>query len=168
MDESEDQQVPLMERASEDRREKVPLTARLLLRESLTARLAAGIIAIVTVLITIVGGILARLVDHPEFPTIGKGLWFALQTVTTVGYGDVTPKNSDGRFIAAVVVLVGIAFIALITAAVTASLIEGSRRRFAQSEVDLTRALRQVSERLARIEAAVERPAPPRAPDGFN
>lgn len=79
---------------------KVPLTARLLLADSLTARRAAGIIAAYTVLVTVVGGILERVLDHQEYPTIGKGLWLALQTVTTVGYGDVTPQRSVGRFIA--------------------------------------------------------------------
>jgi hypothetical protein len=59
----------------------VPLTVRLLLRDSITAASRAGF----TVLITVAGGILERVVDHQEFPTIGKGLGFALQTVTTVG-----------------------------------------------------------------------------------
>jgi voltage-gated potassium channel len=145
--------------------EKVPITARLLLRESLTARRAAAIIAGFTVLITVAGGILERLADHREFPTIGRGLWFALQTVTTVGYGDVTPKQADGRFIAAVLMLAGIGFLAVITASVTASLVESSRRRFAvQSEVDVTRRLEEISDRLARIEAAGQS-APPSSPD---
>jgi Ion channel len=78
-------------------------------------------------LITLGGGILERLVDHQEFPTIGPGLWFAVQTVTTVGYGDVTPKQGDGRFIGAIVMLAGIGFLAVITASVTSSLVEGSR-----------------------------------------
>ena len=86
--------------------------------------------------------------------------------MTTVGYGDVTPKQADGRFIAAVVMLAGIGFLAVITASVTASLIESSRRRFAaQSEVDVTRQLVEVNERLARIEAAFDQPAPPSPPD---
>ena len=103
----------------------------------MTARRAAGIIAVFTVVVTVAGGVLERLLDHQEYPTIGRGLWFALQTVTTVGYGDVTPSESGGRFIAAVVMLSGIGFLAVITAAVTASLVESSRRRFAaQSEVD--------------------------------
>lgn len=135
---------------------KVPLTARLLLRESLTARRAAGIIAAFTVLITIAGGILERVVDHKEFPTIGRGLWFALQTVTTVGYGDVTPRQPSGRFIGAVVMLSGIGFLAVITASVTASLVESSRRRFArQSELDVARALSELNGRLSRIEATL-------------
>src|SRR5690348_13384378 len=104
------------EQPASDRPERVPITARLLLRESLTARRAAGIIAGVTVVITVAGGVLERVLDHREYPTIGRGLWFALQTVTTVGYGDVTPKLSAGRFIGAVVMLAGIGFLAVITA----------------------------------------------------
>jgi voltage-gated potassium channel Kch len=142
------------------------LTARLLLRESLTARRAAAIIAAFTVLITVAGGILERVVDRQEFPTIGKGLWFALQTVTTVGYGDVTPRRSDGRFIGAVVMLTGIGFLAVITASVTASLIEASRKRFVEREGDLTKRLDEVSERLVRIEAALHPGAPSRPSDG--
>jgi voltage-gated potassium channel len=147
---------------------KVPLTARLLLRESLTARRAAAIIAGVALLITVGGGVLARLLDHQEYPTIGRGLWFALQTVTTVGYGDVTPRHTDGRLIAAIVMLTGIGFLAVITASVTASLIESSRRRFAESERDLTRQLHEVSERLVRIEASLDRPTPSGPPHGVS
>ena len=135
---------------------KVPLTARLLLRESLTARRAAAIIAAFTVLVTVVGGILERVLDHQEYPTIGRGLWFALQTVTTVGYGDVTPARAVGRFIASVVMLSGIGFLAVITASVTATLVESSRRRFAaQSDLDEARQLDRIDQRLARIEATL-------------
>jgi voltage-gated potassium channel len=145
---------------------KVPLTARLLLHDSLTARRAAGIIALFTVAITVAGGLLERVLDHAEYPTIGRGLWFALQTVTTVGYGDVTPKAAVGRFIATVVMLSGIGFLAVITASVTASLVESSRRRFsAQSEADDTRQFAEITDRLARIEAALEQQAHGRSPD---
>ena len=98
--EFEGREAPIAGSESGDRPEKVPITARLLLNESLTcapgrrdrSRRSPW-------LITVAGGILERVVDHQEFPTIGRGLWFALQTVTTVGYGDVTPKQADGRFI---------------------------------------------------------------------
>jgi voltage-gated potassium channel len=139
-----------------DQPEKVPLTTRLLLRESLSARRAAAIIAGFTFLITIAGGILERVLDHREYPDIGRGLWFALQTVTTVGYGDVTPADTRGRIIAAALMLTAIGFLAVITASATAGLIEGSRRRAAvRSESEIGRRLQEVSERLARIEAAL-------------
>ena len=167
MSELEGRDAPIGESESGDAPEKVPITARLLLHESFTARRAAGTIAAFTLLITVAGGILERVVDRQEFPTIGKGLWFALQTVTTVGYGDVTPKQADGRFIGAVVMLAGIGFLAVITASVTASLVESSRRRFAaQSEVDVTRQLEETTDRLARIEAALDQPARRSSPEG--
>jgi voltage-gated potassium channel len=167
--ELEDHESRVVENGSGDRSVKVPLTARLLLHESLTARRAAVIIAAVTVLITVAGGILERLLDQPEYHTIGRGLWFALQTVTTVGYGDATPEQPKGRIIAAVVMLAGIGFIAVITASVTSSLVESSRRRFAgKAEADLAQRLGEVTERLARIEAQLSHPAPPRSPDGLS
>jgi voltage-gated potassium channel len=129
----------------------------LLLHESLTARRAAAIIATVTVVITVLGGILERVFDHQEFHTVGKGMWFALQTVTTVGYGDATPRHTDGRIIATVVMLSGIAFLAVITASATAALIESSRRRFVRADADISRRLDEMNERLANIEKAVER-----------
>jgi voltage-gated potassium channel len=168
MSESESPQPQAGESEAGARPEKVPLTARLVLRESLTARRAAAIIAGFTLLITAAGGILARVLDHREFQTIGKGLWFALQTVTTVGYGDVTPQRVEGRLIGAVVMLTGIGFLAVITASVTASLIENSRRRFNESEGDLGRQLEEVSERLGRIEASLARQMPSEPSDGVS
>ncbi len=154
------------ESESSDRPAKLPITARILLRESLSARRAALIIAGFTVLITIGGAILERIFDHREFHTFGRGLWFTLQTVTTVGYGDVTPARASGRFIAAVVMLTGIGFLAVITASVTASLVESSRRRYtAKSDIDLAKRLEELSERLARIEAALDQPESPGSPD---
>jgi voltage-gated potassium channel len=143
-------------RSGSDQTERIPFTARLLLHQSLTARRAAAIIASFALLITVGGGILERLLDHEEYPTIGKGLWFALETVTTVGYGDVTPSRTQGRIIAAVLMLTAIGFLAVITASVTASLVESARRRFAASaEADMNQRLNEMNARLARIEAAV-------------
>ncbi len=167
--EVERRQTQVVEDKSVDHSGKVPLTARLLLHDSLTARRAAGIIAAFTVVITVAGGFLERFLDHQEYPTIGKGMWFALQTVTTVGYGDVTPKQAVGRFIATVVMLTGIGFLAVVTASVTASLVESSRRRFtAQSEKDDVRQFNEITERLARIEAALDQHAPGRSPDAAS
>lgn len=145
---------------------RVPLTVRLLLGDSLNARRAAGIIAVFTVVITVAGGVLETVVDHREYPTFGRGLWFALQTVTTVGYGDVTPEQPSGRFIATVIMLAGIGLLAVITAAVTASLVESSRRRFAaESELDAARRLDEIGQRLARIERVLDQRAVGGSPD---
>ena len=55
-------------------------------------------------------------------------MWWALQTVTTVGYGDVTPRDLNGRLVAAVVMFEGIALLAIVTAAVTSSFVERAQR----------------------------------------
>jgi voltage-gated potassium channel len=50
-------------------------------------------------------------------------MWWAIQTVTTVGYGDVTPKAVAGRIVATLVMLEGIAFVAIVTAAITSTFV---------------------------------------------
>jgi hypothetical protein len=99
---------------SGDNSAKVPLTA-LLMRQTLTARMAALTIAGFTVVIVVAGGILARTFDKHDFHSIGIGLWWSLRTVTTVGYGGVVPTSTGGRTIGAIVMLTGIGFIAVIT-----------------------------------------------------
>jgi hypothetical protein len=94
-----------------------------------TPRRAALQIASTTVVIALAGGILAWVLDRRDFPSLGEGLWWSLQTVTTVGYGDVVPHTTEGRVIGGVVMLTGVAFIAVITSAVTAMLIESARQR---------------------------------------
>ena len=93
------------------------------LREPPKLRTAASVIVMATVLVVIGGGVLFRVLDHKEYPSIWTGMWLALQTVTTVGYGDVTPKDAAGRFVAAVIMLEGIAFLAILTAAITSTFV---------------------------------------------
>jgi voltage-gated potassium channel len=79
------------------------------LREPVSVRGAARVIALATAVIVVVSGVVMRLVDHDEYPNIFRGMWWALQTVTTVGYGDVTPSHLSGRIVAAFVMFEGIA-----------------------------------------------------------
>jgi voltage-gated potassium channel Kch len=74
-----------------------------------------------------VAAIIVRLVDEKDFPTFGLACWWALQTVTTVGYGDVTPTTTMGRFIGGIEMVFGISLISLLTAAVTSTVIERGR-----------------------------------------
>jgi voltage-gated potassium channel Kch len=88
--------------------------------------------------------------------------------VTTVGYGDVVPTNTGGRLIGAVVMLSGIGFLTVITASVTAALIETARRRAeGVSQRDMSAQLDEISARLAAIEAGVgSSREPPEGPPG--
>jgi hypothetical protein len=49
--------------------------------------------------------------------------------VSTVGYGDVVPHATSGRLLAVVVMLCALAFLTVVTAAITATLLEGTHRR---------------------------------------
>ena len=49
-----------------------------------------------TVAVVLLGALMMWLFDHGQYPTYGSALWFTLQTVTTVGYGDATPTQRGG------------------------------------------------------------------------
>jgi voltage-gated potassium channel Kch len=104
------------------------------LREPPSIRIAASVIVTATVLIVLGGGVLIRLIDHSEYPNVWVGMWWALQTVTTVGYGDVTPKHAAGRFVGAVVMLEGIAFLAITTAVITSTFVARAEKERADAE----------------------------------
>jgi len=93
------------------------------LREPPTVRGATAVIVTATFAVTVGAGLLMTLIDNSEFPSVGVGLWWAVQTVTTVGYGDVTPKDVGGRLLGAFVMLEGTAFIAIVTALITSSFV---------------------------------------------
>jgi voltage-gated potassium channel Kch len=130
------------------------------LREPPSVRTAAGVIVTATTVVVVAGGVLMRLLDHAEYSNVWVGMWWALQTVTTVGYGDVTPKNPSGRIIAAFVMLQGIAFLAITTAAITSTFVaratkERDSARDADeddAEVRMEARLKSIDQRLDRLE----------------
>jgi voltage-gated potassium channel len=134
-----------------------PRVSNFLLRKPLTARRAARIIASVTLALTIIGGVLIHFTDKQNFPNIGDGLWWAIQTVTTVGYGDAVPTSTEGQIVAALVMLGGISFLAIVTAAITSMFIENARRRIEGTGTDaLSAKLDQIGVRLDVIEVALK------------
>jgi voltage-gated potassium channel Kch len=101
-------------------------------REPPSVRNAAGVIVIAMLVIVVGAGVLVTLIDREEYSNVGVGMWWALQTITTVGYGDVTPANVSGRLVGAVVMLQGTAFIAIVTAVITSTFVARATR---ESEV---------------------------------
>jgi voltage-gated potassium channel len=137
-------------------RTELPRLQAELTRKPLTPGRAARIIVVATALVTIAGGVLIWILDHKEFQTLGDGLWWSLQTVTTVGYGDIVPRNTGGKIIGAFVMLQGIGMITVIAAAVSASLIEQVRRRRGLAEdPELAARLESIDARLTAIEKAM-------------
>jgi voltage-gated potassium channel len=136
------------------------LVGRVLTSKEITPRRAARLIAGASLLLTLAGGIAARLIDHKDFDSIGDSLWWALQTVTTVGYGDVVPAHDSGRLIGAVLMLNGIALLSVITAGVTAMLIERARRQAPGADGEVLAKLDRIESRLAEIERRLPEKAP--------
>jgi voltage-gated potassium channel len=128
-----------------------------------TPRGATIVIATVSIVITVGAGLLMSLVDGENFPSIGSGLWWAVQTVTTVGYGDDVPTNLAGRLVAVLVMLLGIAFLTVITASITSTFVSRLRREqtLKDAEIAVGEHLRQLDSRLERIEAALSRSSSP-------
>jgi voltage-gated potassium channel Kch len=121
-----------------------------------SVRVAATLIVAGTAVIVVVGALLMWVLDHREYPNIGRSLWWAAQTVTTVGYGDVTPTSAIGRLIATGVMFWGVAFLAILTASIASTFVTARQRtaEAASAEVEAADAVRMddVLARLERIE----------------
>jgi voltage-gated potassium channel len=128
----------------------------------LTARRAATIISLFTFALTLVAATMAFLLDRDDFPNLGVSMWWALQTVTTVGYGDFVPHSTEGRVIGSLVMLGGISFLAVVTASIAAALVEAARQRAkpAEDEHPLAPKLEEIAARLERLEQALDRSPP--------
>ena len=123
-----------------------------------SVRLALQVIVAATVVTTFVGGLTVWLLDREDYANFGDAMWWSLQTVTTVGYGDNPPTTGVGRVIASFVLLYAVGFMAILTAAITTSFVERARRERRPDEPDLGTVLErldQIAERLDRLERHV-------------
>jgi voltage-gated potassium channel len=88
-------------------------------------------VAIATVFIAYVSAvqitILERPVEGSNIKNFGDALWWAVTTVTTVGYGDRYPTTTEGRFLAVLLMLMGISLVGVITASVASWFVKMSQ-----------------------------------------
>jgi voltage-gated potassium channel len=96
---------------------------------SVTVGLAATFLGL-----ALVGAIAIRIADPHDFPTLGLAVWWALQTVTTVGYGDIVPTTGLGRVVGGIELVLSVSFIAFLTAGVTSTVIQRGQSRAQESE----------------------------------
>jgi voltage-gated potassium channel len=113
--------------------------------------------AFITLLIAIGGGAAFSAVEKGR--STWDGVWWAVTTMTTVGYGDISPQTNYGRVIGIVVMLVGIGFIAVLTAALAQRFLAAEVREevveLEAVEDDVLEEIREVMARLQRLEARV-------------
>jgi voltage-gated potassium channel len=126
--------------------------------ERLTLFRAVRTIIGVAVILVLVAGLLARLAEPETFKSLGLAYWWAVTTVTTVGYGDVVPQSPEGRVVGALLMLTGLSLIPTLTSVIVSVLL-AKRRRAEQEELERMEAeqaatLARIEERLARIEEA--------------
>jgi voltage-gated potassium channel len=139
-----------------------PRAARLLqrriARKGLRPRLAASVIALCWVIAVVVFGVAEWLVDRNSFDTGWDGIWWAVQTVTTVGYGDVVPQGTAGQVVASVLMLGGLSLLAVVTATVTSAFVtraEADRRAAGRDPV--MQKLEEISSRVDELSAELAR-----------
>ncbi len=121
----------------------------------------------ITFLLALGVGVLVRLIAPNNFDSVGEGMWWAVVTLGTVGYGDVVPTTPWGRVVGAFTIIFGVTFLAFLTATVTSMFVSneqsGERERLdalrEESDDEIRALLRGLDERLAAIEARLDRGA---------
>ena len=103
---------------------------------------------VLTVMVALGAGGLFALVE-PESGSFADALWWAVVTITTVGYGDIYPTTPLGRIAGVVVMLIGIGFVAILTAAIAAHFVESQ-------EADISSEIQRLHERLDSIEQSLQ------------
>jgi voltage-gated potassium channel len=117
-----------------------------------------------TFVLALGSGALVTLTDPKDFPHFGTAVWWAIVTLATVGYGDVVPHTAWGRVLGSVVIVLGVTFLAFLTATVTSFFVSAQqeerqakeREHRKHQEENLAAALERLEERLTAIENKLE------------
>jgi voltage-gated potassium channel len=108
--------------------------------ERLRRQIASGRIfpylAGMTLVLAATAGVTVRIIDHKDFTSLGNALWWAIVTLSTVGYGDIVPHSTWGRIVGSAVIILGITFISVLTATVTSYFVSANQEEFASNVAD--------------------------------
>jgi len=125
--------------------------------ERLTLVRAIGTVVGIALVLVLIFGALARIVEPETFTSIGLAYWWSVTTVTTVGYGDVVPQSPEGRLVGSLLMLTGLSLIPTLTSVIVAIFLSKRRQteqdRLERLETEQAAVLARIEERLERIEA---------------
>jgi voltage-gated potassium channel len=116
--------------------------------ERLTIWRAVRTIAAVVVVLVLAGALLVRLLEPKTFDDFGLSVWWAVTTVSTVGYGDIVPVTTQGRIVGGVLMIVGVSMIPLVTSIVVTVL---AAKRSSALDVEQQERLARIEERLEQL-----------------
>ena len=119
--------------------------------ERLTLFRAVRMVAVVALTLAFLAGVVEWLVD-PAMGNFRDSLWWAIVTVTTVGYGDVVPTSTAGRLVGSVLMIAGVSAIPITTSLVVSVFV--NRAQTHQRQLD-TKQREELMARLERIEQAL-------------
>jgi voltage-gated potassium channel len=118
-------------------------------------------LAAATLILALASGFVMTLVDEKDFPNYGLAVWWAIVTLATVGYGDVVPTTVAGRVVGSMVIILGVTFLAFLTATVTSYFVSSDQEQAKQRELAEREAadkeLHQLLERLESRLTSIER-----------
>jgi voltage-gated potassium channel Kch len=145
---------PAMSQLTPDRQKPALIERRI--RKVAHARSITLALATTFIALAVGGAVAIRFLDEDSFPSFGLAFWWALQTVTTVGYGDVVPSGGTGKVIGSIEMVLGVSFVSFLTAGVTSAVVQRVQDRrheedVAQREGDVER----LEQSLAEIRAAI-------------
>jgi voltage-gated potassium channel len=134
------------------------LIGRRVEKRGLRPRVAASIIAVLWLIAIVVFGIAEHLIDRDTFGTIWLGMWWATQTVTTVGYGDVVPDHAAGQLVATVLMIGGLSLFAVVTGVITSAFVARAQAAGREEREDqLVTKLDQISSEVEALRSEVSR-----------
>lgn len=120
------------------------------------ARNRLGTTLVVAIIITSLWGVLIYFVD-PSVKSPWDGIWWAWETLTTVGYGDIIPSTLWSRLLGITLMLMGIVLVSLLTANFSAFLISKSSAKIEQEEDEILNAVQELHARLTKIENQLDK-----------
>ena len=121
--------------------------------ERLTIVRAVRMVAFVALSLALVAALVEWAVD-PGIDSLRESLWWAIVTVTTVGYGDVVPDSTAGRIVGAVLMLAGVSAIPITTSLVVSVFVARAQRQQRERDADQREELMARLERIERMLAS--------------